>query len=196
MLASASRRLLSSCSGVPHHAWARATRGGGSWARSACRRRAAAAGCAAAAVTAAAAAVVLPPSSRAEYRAGDPDLRDVAEHSTQAAFVDTRPVVVAISGAAGQIAYSLLPLVCSGQMFGDGRPVSLRLLDIEPSMTALRGVGKSVRLLLLLRSAAAVLLLKPFPLNMCRSDGARGCCLPAAGERVRHQQERRGFRKC
>ena len=34
----------------------------------------------------------------------------------------------------------LLPLVCSGQVFGPDRPVSLRLLDIEQSMGVLRGV--------------------------------------------------------
>ena len=56
-------------------------------------------------------------------------------------FGGAKPVVtVAITGGAGQIAYSLLPLVCSGQVFGPDRPVSLRLLDIEPGMGALRGV--------------------------------------------------------
>jgi|EP01049_Picozoa_sp_SAG25_P012739 malate dehydrogenase len=50
------------------------------------------------------------------------------------------PVVVAISGAAGQIGYSLLPLICSGQLYGPQRLVSLRLLDIPQSMEVLRGV--------------------------------------------------------
>eukprot|EP01048_Picozoa_sp_COSAG05_P000771 COSAG05_NODE_23_length_31591_cov_92.542995_24_plen_386_part_00 len=50
------------------------------------------------------------------------------------------PIVIAISGAAGQIGYSLLPLICSGQMYGPKRSVSLRLLDIAQSMEVLRGV--------------------------------------------------------
>ena len=52
---------------------------------------------------------------------------------------DDRAAVIVISGAAGQIAYSLLPLICSGSVFGDQR-VSLRLLDIPRSMEVLRGV--------------------------------------------------------
>ena len=45
-----------------------------------------------------------------------------------------------VSGAAGQIAYSLLPLIASGKVFGPKTEIELRLLDITPSMTALGGV--------------------------------------------------------
>ena len=41
---------------------------------------------------------------------------------------------VFVSGAAGQIAYSFLPLVCSGHVFGPNTEISLQLLDITPSM--------------------------------------------------------------
>jgi hypothetical protein len=41
---------------------------------------------------------------------------------------------VFVSGAAGQIAYSLLPLLCSGAVFGPNTEISLQLLDITPSM--------------------------------------------------------------
>jgi hypothetical protein len=41
------------------------------------------------------------------------------------------PLQVAVTGAAGQIAYSLLPHICLGRTFGMDRPISLRLLDIE-----------------------------------------------------------------
>lgn len=50
------------------------------------------------------------------------------------------PLRVAISGAAGQIGYALIPLVCSGKMFGESQPIIVHLLDIEPAMGALNGV--------------------------------------------------------
>ena len=51
------------------------------------------------------------------------------------------PVRVAVTGAAGQIGYSLLFRIASGQMLGDDQPVILQLLDITPAMDALRGVA-------------------------------------------------------
>ena len=50
------------------------------------------------------------------------------------------PVHVTVTGAAGQIGYSLLFRIASGEMLGPGRPVVLRLLEIEPAMGALEGV--------------------------------------------------------
>jgi len=50
------------------------------------------------------------------------------------------PVHVTVTGAAGQIGYSLLFRIGSGQMFGPDQPVVLRLLEIEPAMGALQGV--------------------------------------------------------
>jgi len=50
------------------------------------------------------------------------------------------PVHVTVTGAAGQIGYSLLFRIASGQMFGSDQPVVLRLLEIEPAMGALQGV--------------------------------------------------------
>jgi malate dehydrogenase len=47
---------------------------------------------------------------------------------------------VAVTGAAGQIGYSLLFRIASGQMLGPDQPVQLQLLDITPAMDALRGV--------------------------------------------------------
>eukprot|EP00644_Phytophthora_capsici_P000771 jgi/Phyca11/505882/fgenesh2_kg.PHYCAscaffold_16_\ len=47
---------------------------------------------------------------------------------------------IVVSGAAGQIAYSLLPLICIGHVFGPTQRVDLRLLDIEPAQEALNGV--------------------------------------------------------
>ena len=50
------------------------------------------------------------------------------------------PVRVAVTGAAGQIGYSLLFRIASGQLLGPDQPVSLRLLEITPAMDALSGV--------------------------------------------------------
>ena len=47
---------------------------------------------------------------------------------------------VAVTGAAGQIGYSLLFRVASGSMLGPDQPVNLRLLEIPPAMGALDGV--------------------------------------------------------
>ncbi|HUI03803.1 MAG TPA: malate dehydrogenase [Acidimicrobiales bacterium] len=50
------------------------------------------------------------------------------------------PVHVTVTGAAGQIGYSLLFRIASGQMLGEDQPVVLRLLEIEPALGALEGV--------------------------------------------------------
>ncbi len=50
------------------------------------------------------------------------------------------PITVAVTGAAGQIGYSLLFRIASGALFGPDQPVNLRLIEIEPAMGALGGV--------------------------------------------------------
>jgi malate dehydrogenase len=61
--------------------------------------------------------------------------------SSQGAFdVSTSPLKVAVTGAAGQIGYSLLFRLASGSLLGPDRPVELRLLEIEPALKALEGV--------------------------------------------------------
>lgn len=50
------------------------------------------------------------------------------------------PVRIAVTGAAGQIGYSLLFRIASGAMLGPDQPVILQLLDITPSLPALNGV--------------------------------------------------------
>ena len=52
----------------------------------------------------------------------------------------TSPVHVAVTGAAGQIGYSLLFRIASGQLLGPDQPVVLRLLEIEQAMQAIEGV--------------------------------------------------------
>jgi malate dehydrogenase len=52
----------------------------------------------------------------------------------------TEPVRVAVTGAAGQIGYSLLFRIASGSMLGPDQPVILQLLEITPALGALAGV--------------------------------------------------------
>src|SRR6201999_3458383 len=54
-------------------------------------------------------------------------------------LVSTAPLKVAVTGAAGQIGYSLLFRLASGAL-GAARPIELRLLEIEPALKALEGV--------------------------------------------------------
>jgi len=54
--------------------------------------------------------------------------------------MSAEPIRVVVTGAAGQIAYSLLYQVASGYVFGPDQPLILHLLDIAPMMTVLNGV--------------------------------------------------------
>ena len=49
---------------------------------------------------------------------------------------DKTPIRVAVTGAAGQIGYSLLFRIASGGLFGPDQPVALNLIEIEPGMKA------------------------------------------------------------
>jgi malate dehydrogenase len=55
--------------------------------------------------------------------------------------VSNKPVRVTVTGAAGQIGYSLVFRIASGQLLGPDQPVDLRLLEIPPAMGALEGVA-------------------------------------------------------
>ena len=52
-----------------------------------------------------------------------------------------KPVRVAVTGAAGQIGYSLAFRIASGQLLGDNQPVILQMLEIPPAMGGLEGVA-------------------------------------------------------
>src|SRR5512142_1331893 len=54
--------------------------------------------------------------------------------------MSTSPIRVAVTGAAGQIGYSLLFRIASGAMFGERQPVILHLIEIESVLPALGGV--------------------------------------------------------
>jgi len=58
---------------------------------------------------------------------------------------DNTPLRVVITGAAGQIAYSLIYQVASGYVFGENQPLILHLLDIAPMMGVLGGVVMEIQ---------------------------------------------------
>ena len=53
----------------------------------------------------------------------------------------TSPVRVTVTGAAGQISYSLLFRIAAGEMLGPNQPVILQMLEITPALEALNGVA-------------------------------------------------------
>src|SRR4051812_1641353 len=53
----------------------------------------------------------------------------------------SKTVRVAVTGAAGQVAYAMLPRLASGEVFGADTQVILQLLEITPALTALEGVA-------------------------------------------------------
>jgi malate dehydrogenase len=55
------------------------------------------------------------------------------------------PIKVAVTGAAGQIGYSLLFRIASGALFGPDQPVILHLIEIEPALKALNGVVMEIQ---------------------------------------------------
>src|SRR4249920_2960843 len=50
------------------------------------------------------------------------------------------PIKIAVTGAAGQIGYSLLPRISSGDLFGSDQPLELHLIEIPPALKPLEGV--------------------------------------------------------
>ncbi|KAI3731979.1 hypothetical protein L1987_63174 [Smallanthus sonchifolius] len=57
-------------------------------------------------------------------------------------FVDVEkdPLVVLVTGAAGQVGYALVPMIAGGSMLGPDQPIILHMLDIEPAAEILKGV--------------------------------------------------------
>ncbi len=61
--------------------------------------------------------------------------------ASSAAAAPRAPVRVVVTGAAGNIAYSLLFMVAQGKLLGDNQPIELRLLDIPAAANAVKGVA-------------------------------------------------------
>ncbi len=57
----------------------------------------------------------------------------------------TQPIRIAVTGAAGQIGYSLTFRIAAGGILGPDQPVSLHLLEITPALAALEGVVMELR---------------------------------------------------
>lgn len=84
------------------------------------------------------------------------DLKELGEYATLAGaqlraenvpFENTmlkKPVTVAITGAAGQIGYSLIPRIAAGMMLGKDQPIKLQLLELPQAMDSLDGVAMEV----------------------------------------------------
>lgn len=53
---------------------------------------------------------------------------------------EKQPIKVVVTGAAGQIAYSLIYIISKGDVFGPDQPIILHLLDVPPMMGVLEGV--------------------------------------------------------
>ena len=58
---------------------------------------------------------------------------------------DSKPIKVVVTGAAGQIGYSLLPRIASGEVFGSTQPIALYMLEIPPALPALAGVEMEIQ---------------------------------------------------
>eukprot|EP01080_Neovahlkampfia_damariscottae_P004836 gene4836-8421_t len=54
------------------------------------------------------------------------------------------PIRVAVTGAAGNIGYSLIPRIASGEVFGEDQPVILHLLEVKQAEKALQGVKMEI----------------------------------------------------
>jgi hypothetical protein len=61
--------------------------------------------------------------------------------SAQNSHANKAPLRVVITGAAGMIGYSLIPLICGGSVFGEDQPIILHLLDLPMAEKALGGIG-------------------------------------------------------
>ena len=55
-----------------------------------------------------------------------------------------RAIIVAVTGGAGRIAYSLVPLICDGTIFGKEQRIVLRLIDMEMAMSRLEGLKMEI----------------------------------------------------
>jgi len=73
-------------------------------------------------------------------------IEDAMYASELAEQIESRqPVRVTVTGASGQIGYSLLFRIASGEMLGKDQPVILQLLELPPAMKALEGVAMELQ---------------------------------------------------
>ncbi len=65
----------------------------------------------------------------------------LTSHLCSASSAPRKAVKVVVTGAAGNIAYSLLFMIAQGKLLGDNQPIELRLLDIPAAANAVKGVA-------------------------------------------------------
>ena len=80
------------------------------------------------------------------------------------------PVRVAVTGAAGQISYSLLFRIAAGEMLGADQPVILQLLEITPALGALAGTVMEIEDCAFPLVAGCVQRRRLLPLGRCASS--------------------------
>lgn len=68
-----------------------------------------------------------------------PQAQLVVNNTAQSSF-PKKPINVVVTGAAGNIAYAIIFMICKGEMLGFETPINLRLLDIEPMAGKMKGV--------------------------------------------------------
>ncbi len=96
------------------------------------------------------------------------------------------PVRVAVTGAAGQIGYALLPRIASGEMLGSDTPLILQLVEIPPAMDALGGVAMEM-------DDCAFPLLRGMELTDDPAEGFRGAnVVLLVGAKPRGEGQERG----
>lgn len=70
-------------------------------------------------------------------------ITNLRQASSNQVNMSTNPTVIAITGAAGQIGYSIIFMIASGRLMGQ-QPIELRLLDLEPMQGVLEGVSMEI----------------------------------------------------
>jgi malate dehydrogenase len=65
--------------------------------------------------------------------------------SSNTQVIKLLPIKIVVSGANGQIGYSLLPRIASGEVFGMNQPIILYMLEISPALPALEGVKMEIQ---------------------------------------------------
>lgn len=74
-----------------------------------------------------------------------PQGSSLSANNTAASESYKKPLNVMVSGAAGNIAYSIIMMICNGEMLGFYQPINLTLLDIKQSEGAMKGVVMEIK---------------------------------------------------
>jgi len=81
------------------------------------------------------------------YRSPDPFSKTPSEKYFIFGRMSKSPLRVVVTGAAGQISYSLLALIAKGDVFGNDQPVDLVMLDLAFAADAMKGVEMELQVI-------------------------------------------------